>query len=538
MNSTHDKLKLLREAYALVLPEKIAEIEALWTLVKNNQQMETLTTLIRTIHSLYGTSGTYGFQSISKLARHLEAKVNVFAENGSQSALSHEIDSLLLDLKQITLNLPEQETTPFYDFELRNSNSIPIIYFLIDNPQHIKEQLNQFELDYKITFFITATEAFVAVTNVKPDIMVIDISLVSNIPFDTIKKLHEEAITIIYIAEVDDLDSRLFTVRHGGQALMVKPLESSSLIRTIDSLFEARREHNEKVMIVDDSEFLANYYATILEACGMTAVKVTNPKKFLATLQEFQPDIILMDINMPYCNGAELAQIVHQQESLSSIPIIFLSAIAERSKQLELLSLAGDDFLTKPVQPKHLLATVRNRLLRSRFVRTHLMRDSLTNLYNHTMIHHLLDRELAVANRYNNKVSICLIDIDNFKALNDKYGHQAGDKILRELSTFLQRNLRHSDMIGRYGGEEFLIILPNTDGKLALEIMENLGKKFGEITHHMDNQSINIYFSGGVADYPHIKNSRNLIKAADDALYLAKEQGRNKIILSSKSLAE
>lgn len=532
-NLTKEKIKKLTLAYGEQLPIKAKEIDDAWLKFKAHPEKEELQQLIRAAHTLTGTSGTYGYQVVSGVAKKLE---DLFNEMNIDSPvippeIASQIENHIQDLNQVVLNKSESDLVVPPDFNIVHHNEIRTIYLLqisSKDANYRVEQIKQF--NYIVEPFYSMEEFLHAVESVRPDMVLIDEEFADQLPPESIKQMRDESIFIIYMANKDEIMTRLLTLRSGGQAFVVKPIEINSLLRTLDNLFEANQVQNDRILIVDDSKDLSEYYATLFQHAGLIVEQVTDAKEFFATLQEFQPDIILMDVNMPFCSGIELAQIVHQQENLSGIPIIFLSTIAEKSKQLEVLSYAGDDFLTKPVDPKYLLAAVRNRLMRSKMLRSRMMRDSLTNLYNHTMIHHQLEREIQIADRYKRDLSVVMIDIDNFKSVNDIYGHQAGDVILRDLSSFLQKSLRKSDLIGRYGGEEFLLILPEMNKDEAYEIVNDLREQFSRKPHLLDDRDIYVTFSAGISNYPEVKEVDDLVKAADNALYKAKDRGRNKVV--------
>ena len=204
----------------------------------------------------------------------------------------------------------------------------------------------------------------------------------------------------------------------------------------------------------------------------------------------------------------------------------------DREKQLEAVGIGGDDFLTKPIRPKHLISAVRSRIERYRELRALMLRDSLTGLYNHTSIRERLVQESARAVRNNQPLALAMMDIDYFKKVNDTYGHATGDRVLKALAHMLTRRMRQSDIIGRYGGEEFLIILPNTDKQTARQILDELREAFALVRHTADNTEFNVTFSCGVASFPKHQTPAALSEAADRAMYAAKAQGRNRVALS------
>jgi diguanylate cyclase (GGDEF)-like protein len=156
------------------------------------------------------------------------------------------------------------------------------------------------------------------------------------------------------------------------------------------------------------------------------------------------------------------------------------------------------------------------------------VRDSLTGLYNHTHILQLLDDARARALRTEQPLSFAMLDIDFFKKVNDTYGHPVGDRVIKSLAMFLKQRLRKSDYIGRYGGEEFAVVLPDTDAATALKVLDEIRQRFAEILHPAQPQDLSCTFSCGIAELRGSEDGRTLSKNADQALYSAKHAGRNR----------
>src|SRR5690606_5829512 len=216
-----------------------------------------------------------------------------------------------------------------------------------------------------------------------------------------------------------------------------------------------------------------------------------------------------------------------------SVPIIYLSAEDDLEKQLDAMSEGGEDFLTKPIKPRHLISTVRNRAARARDLKSRMVRDSLTGLYNHTHTLQLLEDTCSRARRDGEPLTFAMIDIDHFKKVNDSYGHPMGDRVIKSLALFLKQRLRKSDHIGRYGGEEFAVILPDTDAATAARVLDEIRQRFSEIHYPAQPQDLRCTFSCGIAQLRATTDASSLSQQADTALYQAKNGGRNQVAVHS-----
>lgn len=339
---------------------------------------------------------------------------------------------------------------------------------------------------------------------------------------------------LLFMTEAENFEERLEAVRAGGKAYFTKPVDVGALIEVLDehTFQEALANEPYRVLIVDDSPLQATFASAHLRKIGAETQILNDPSKILQTLNDFSPDLIILDMYMPDANGIEVAGVIRQIEAFVSIPIVFLSSETDRDVQLEAMSLGGDDFLTKPIKPEHLISAVLSRAERYRRLRSLMIRDSLTRLYNNSAMQERLNQETLRSSRQGCCFSYAILDIDHFKTVNDTYGHAAGDRVLKNLANLLRQRLRRSDVIGRIGGEEFAVIFPDTPPAAAGKVMSELRSRFAAIQHRTGSRAFTATFSCGVASYPEFGAAADISSAADRALYEAKHRGRNQIVLA------
>jgi diguanylate cyclase (GGDEF)-like protein len=342
---------------------------------------------------------------------------------------------------------------------------------------------------------------------------------------------------VIFLSDRADMAARLHAVQLGANALFTLPVNIIALIDKLDTLTAHQAREPDRILLVDDAAALAGHYAATLREAGMLPALATDPMLAVQLLAEFRPDLVLMDMYMPGCDGLDLAAVIRQQEDYVSIPIVFLSGETNRDMQLEAMRMGGDDFMTKPVKPDHLVMAVANRVERSRVLRSFMVRDSLTGLFNHTVIKERLEVELARARRSQTPLAFAIIDLDHFKLVNDTYGHPTGDRVLKSLARLLQQRLRRTDVIGRYGGEEFAVVLAGSDGPAATIVMDAIRADLMQVRQQAGEQEFAVTFSCGIASFPDCQEGPALADLADRALYEAKRRGRNRIVLADKDAA-
>ena len=542
------RLQALRDDYVSDYPQRVLELSLSWReLNENKNDSEIIEIFHRQAHSLKGSGATFGFTEVSTLATQLDAILGSLAKDHHEPEIHEEkqITILLeqlgaLDLSEIAQN---QIFDPYSKTKNTDKNTVTRLLMIMSEKNEttrLQQQLSHYGYDISTAHSIENIAD--QISQIDPAAIIIEADLngeeYSGInAISTINKNDQiELPPVIYISEANDINARIKAVRSGGTNFLARPLNITDLPDTLEDVLQKDMDEPFRIMIVEDSKSLSTFYDVTLQSAGMETCVLNDPMLVLEQLIDFNPELILMDMYMPGCSGQELASVIRQFEAYVSIPIVFLSSETDTDKQLSAMQKGGDDFLTKPIEPNHLITSVRTRSLRYRKLRSFMVRDSLTGLYNHTKTKELLEKDLYRTERNNGSLVFAMLDIDKFKLVNDHYGHPIGDKVIKSLARMLKQRLRKSDTIGRYGGEEFAVILYDTDVTNAAHIMDKIRESFATVTHKSGNIEFNVTFSCGVAAYPFFDTAAELNEAADKALYRAKESGRNKVITADPRL--
>jgi PleD family two-component response regulator len=241
----------------------------------------------------------------------------------------------------------------------------------------------------------------------------------------------EPIVLVFHSAREPGTRVRLDAVKAGARAFISGPMEAWSVLEALEPLLNEGPWQPFRVLVIDDSPAQAKHTARLLSNVGMITRSLSDPLQTMTVLADFQPDLIILDMYMPACTGTELAQAIRHNDRYVSIPIIYLSAEGDTDKQLDAMSEAGDDFLTKPIRSRQLVTVVRNRAARARHLHARMVRDSLTGLYNHTHILRELDNACERAQRDGQPLAFAMLDLDHFKRINDCHGHAMGDQVIK-----------------------------------------------------------------------------------------------------------
>ncbi|MDF1505527.1 diguanylate cyclase [Roseisolibacter sp. H3M3-2] len=297
-----------------------------------------------------------------------------------------------------------------------------------------------------------------------------------------------------------------------------------------------------RILVVDDHEDNVELLRARLAARGYEIETARDGLEALERVHARAPDLILLDVMMPKLDGIEVVRRLKGNPELPFIPIIMQTALETTEDKVEGLDAGADDYITKPIDFAELEARVKS-LLRIKALQEELatanaalrrmsQTDGLTGIDNRRHIEERLTEMFEHSARLNEPLAVVMCDVDHFKSVNDTLGHQAGDAVLRQVADVLRHTAREIDRVGRYGGEEFIVLLPGANLDDAMAFAERVRERVAGRAFAYDGGEVRRTLSAGAAAWPHpeIRHQEALVHAADQALYVAKETGRNRVV--------
>ncbi len=296
-----------------------------------------------------------------------------------------------------------------------------------------------------------------------------------------------------------------------------------------------------RVLLADDSSTVRAIARMELESAGYDVIEAADGKQALAAALDLHPDVVLLDIEMPVMDGYETVQALKANPRTADIPVVFLTGRVGAEDVARALKLGGHDYLRKPPEAAELLARV-NAALRVKALQDELRRraddldrmsrtDYLTGLRNRRHMEEHVRMLSSGAKRHGYPIAVLIVDVDHFKAVNDRLGHHGGDEVLKIVATRLRDVMRGEDLLGRWGGEEFLVLLPHTGREAAEVLADRLRLSVSGAPLIVEDARLEVTVSiGGCA--AEADGEHDLVLLADRELYAAKDAGRNQVRVS------
>lgn len=545
-----DQLARLRERFLERLQDDCQALSALLEQLDNAEpdsprQATLLMDARDRLHRLAGSSGTFGFPELGNQARLLEHQLEVCLADDTppQDVLAALLPALREFARQPPAGSPASATSDLTVTGKGGTAGEVLVYEPdAELADRLAGQLRPFGFEVRVLEQREALETCLQDGEV-PELAFVDLDALDDLDDESglwrsLAAL-SEIVTLVVYSERDDFSQRLRAVRIGAEAYLLKPLDLPETISLLVRLLEQRQSAPIRVLVIEDDDLLAAHFEEVLQQAGMEARCLDEPQSLLSEVVEWQPDIVLLDLHLPDIMGDELAAMLRQQTSWVTMPIMFISAEKDRHRQAAALRRGADDFLTKPVSDETLIMSLQARVERAREMRILISRDGMTGLLRHSSFLESAAIELDRSRRQDYPVVVVMLDLDHFKHVNDTWGHTTGDMVIRALATMLRQRLRQTDIIGRYGGEEFAALLSDCVLEDAVSLVESVRQRFGELVFNPPSgEPFSCTLSAGLVSSEQDAGGDigTLIKQADQALYKAKEAGRNRIEAGSMAI--
>ncbi|MBD2562131.1 MULTISPECIES: response regulator [Nostoc] len=482
------------------LSHRIATIEQATTALRQNQLNDELQFAAeREAHKLAGSLGMYGFVQGSRLAQEIEH----FFQSGE---LVDRNQTLHLSELIVALRQELQQTTAGQTLQVSSPDKRPWL-LLVERDKSLAKALvvEAATWGMRAEIATTPTLARERISSDRPDIVLLD--LCANTPQENLTLLAElnactPPVPVLVLVDRDRAIDRVKVARLGGRGFLPKPVAPSQVLEAVTALLQRDRK-SATIMVVDDDSQVLTALHSLLEPWGFKLFTLDCPLQFWNNLETVAPDLLILDVEMPQISGIELCQSVRADMRWSGLPILFLTAHTDADTMQQVFAAGGDDYVSKPIVGPELVTRILNRLERSRLLRNLVETDALTGVANYRKSNQELTQLLDLCDRHQQPLCFAVLNLDNFKQVNEWYGHASGDAVLTRLGELLRRHFQSDDVVGRWGGAEFIVGMygiTRSDGvKQLAEVLKTLHQqKFTAF----DGTQFQVTLSAAAIQYP------------------------------------
>lgn len=534
MNEWQSAYNELKRRYLVQSQERLDQVAALIEKINVEPNDQVLGKIKHHFHWLAGSGGIYGLPELTNLGKDAEEfceGVQVFDANSP----ARELTDFVRAAREL-FSANSDRKNPAIAVKADERRLLEIL--LVDKDQSRADKFKELfeELSIKVQISEAFDSGLSAMQQQAFDGLIVTMPVAGGSAYDLVEQFRNTAPggnqpALILNSQPGFLD-KVQAIHCGADGFFDDPFVLQDVAERMRFLLEAPEAPDYRILYVEDDPYQAEFVRAILSSAGYAIEICSDARNFDSLLTSHQPDLVLLDIMMPDITGYELARYLRQSETYATLPILFLTTEAKIDAKIRAAKAGGDDYLVKPVAPSLLLSTVAAKLERARFLKSLLHRDGLTKLFTHSAFMNLAQMVLARKMRQPEKsVGLIIIDIDRFKSVNDTYGHPVGDRVITSLANLLRRRIRRSDLVGRYGGEEFVVIVEDLTEAEVQSLAERLLSDFSQIQHKADATTFSSTFSAGMAMLDATKlDLGEWINIADAALLNAKQTGRNKIV--------
>lgn len=536
MQVWNDSYNELKAQYVQRSSERIALIKKLLAqLADSPTDQEQLKELHKQFHWLSGSGGIYGFPQLTKLGMHGERLCDeLLAEEKHLTRsdcfkLTELIDSVSVGLFAVDQRdtVPRMLVTPQPGTEI----------LIVDDDENHAMLLSRLFEEHRLHMrhVLNLQEAMTVCRHQMPAGVIVILPLPDDANgYDLVEKLRAlprgQDPPVLLISNKAGFLDKVQAIHCGADGFFEEPVDWESLMSRLKYLLDRNKPSLYKILSVEDDPDQSAFIKAVLESAGYRVNMLDNPKFFEEALLAVQPDLVLLDIMLPGITGFELAKYLRQDDRYAALPILFLSTQNALEAHIESARSGGDDHLVKPIAPQLLLSAVASRLERARLIKSLLHRDGLTKLLTHAAFMDEAEGVVSQCKRDANKLAcLFIVDLDDFKMINAKYGYQTGDRVLTCLSTIMRQRIRQSDKVGRYAGEELIGIVEDLDEYDAIKLATRLLEDFSRIDHRAaDGTTFRATVSAGICMFePQVMDLERWRRLTEQAVKAAKAAGKN-----------
>lgn len=519
------------------IEERVAVIEQASTkLLQNKANEEVRSKAKLEAHKLAGSLGMFGSDEGSRLAQEIESLL----DDGKtlKPAAKKHLGQVVGALRQELQHLKSGSKSELLPIEPQADDRPSLL--IIDQDQKFVEELVRESKNQglRVETALDAIAAQQLIAKNRPNFVLIDLSTANN-PDNSLNLLAELSnctppVPVVVFTAQDSLLDRVKVAHLGGRGILQKPVTPSQVLETVNQILQQSHATEARVMIVDDDPQILTALQALLSPWGIKVYTLDNPGRFLEVMQLAEPELLIIDMEMPGTNGMDLCQIARKEPQWTGIPILFLTTHNDTATRHQIFAAGADDYINKPIVEPELLARILNRLERTRWLRSLAEIDTLTFVANRRKSTQELNKYIEWSDAHKQPLSFAIVALDDLKQINYTYGHLEGDRVLSRLGELLRQTFHSQDVVGRWGGTEFVIGMAGmTKPEAARRLVEVL-KKFQEIGFiDANNQTFHATFSAAVVAYPQDgKTLEALYQAGDAVLNQAKAAGRNRVLSS------
>ena len=523
------ELAALQATYGATVTEKIEALAATLQRARDGDH-QSLETAITAAHRIRGTAGSYGFDTLGRCAGELEEALLELASDAPTPSWRG-IGTIVSRMRRIadSVGANPRPSPPAVERSV-------VSFLVVDDDAHLLDllQTESIGLPLELHTATTAEDALRVASSTIIDGAVIDVHL-DRPSFGLAHQLRattgNDYLPIAFLSGDKSLESRVHAAHAGAVAYIDKPIDPADFLAALEHMVRATRRGRDCILIVDDDEdFIASTEA-ILHRNGYDVIGLQRADLIVSTLEDREPAALLIDMHMPRFTGAEVCAVLRASDRWRELPILVATARTDLASRIQAFEAGADDYLLKPLIEAELLARLRHRLDRARLVRERVDTDPHSGLLRRQAFLERLAAILSGARRKGRIATLCLIDLDRFKAVNDTHGHLAGDDVIAGFGRLLRSRFRREDARGRWGGEEFIAAFGEEDAETMGAAIRRILDEFGKVSFEGRNGPFHVTFSAGMAEFPADgHDARELIAAADRRLYIAKAGGRAQVV--------